>query len=58
MVLLQSTAETAVLDGIIHEDKLGFNLIYIQAKRWDPSTTIGKPELQKICWSYDGTAED
>lgn len=23
------------VDGIIHEDKLGFNLIYIQAKRWN-----------------------
>ena len=35
------------IDGIIHEDKLGFNLIYIQAKRWNPDTTIGKPEIQK-----------
>ena len=24
------------IDGVIHEDKLGFNLIYIQAKRWNP----------------------
>ena len=24
------------IDGIMHEDRLGFNLIYIQAKRWDP----------------------
>lgn len=36
------------IDGIIHEDKLGFNLIYIQAKRWNPDTTIGKPEIQKF----------
>ena len=42
------------VDGIIHEDKLGFNLIYIQAKRWDPSTTIGKPELQKFAGTMMG----
>lgn len=36
------------IDGIIHEDKLGFNLIYIQAKRWATDTTIGKPEIQKF----------
>lgn len=42
------------IDGIIHEDKLGFNLIYIQAKRWDPSTTIGKPELQKFAGAMMG----
>ena len=36
------------IDGIIHEDKLGFNLIYIQAKRWNPDVTIGKPEIQKF----------
>ena len=33
------------IDGVIHEDKLGFSLIYIQAKRWDPGMTIGKPEI-------------
>ena len=36
------------IDGVIHEDKLGFNLIYIQAKRWNPDITIGKPEIQKF----------
>lgn len=42
------------IDGIIHEDKLGFNLIYIQAKRWQPSITIGKPELQKFAGAMMG----
>ena len=36
------------IDGVIHEDKLGFNLIYIQAKRWNPDVTIGRPEIQKF----------
>ena len=42
------------IDGIIHEDKLGFNLIYIQAKRWKPETTIGKPEIQKFAGAMMG----
>lgn len=42
------------IDGIIHEDKLGFNLIYIQAKRWNPNTTVGKPEIQKFAGAMMG----
>lgn len=42
------------IDGVIHEDKLGFNLIYIQAKRWNPSTTVGKPEIQKFAGAMMG----
>lgn len=42
------------IDGIIHEDQLGFNLIYIQAKRWKPDVTIGKPELQKFAGAMMG----
>lgn len=34
------------IDGIIKEDKLGFNLIYIQAKRYSADKTVGRPELQ------------
>ena len=36
------------IDGIIREDKLGFDQIYIQAKRWDPDKSIGRPEIQKF----------
>lgn len=42
------------IDGIIHEDQLGFNLIYIQAKRWKTDVTIGKPELQKFAGAMMG----
>lgn len=42
------------IDGIINEDKLGFNLIYIQAKRWKPDVTISKPELQKFAGAMMG----
>lgn len=42
------------IDGIIHEDRLGFNLIYIQAKRWKTDTTITKPEIQKFAGAMMG----
>lgn len=34
------------IDGIIKEDRLGLETIYIQAKRWEP--TVGRPEIQKF----------
>lgn len=48
------TSNDGGIDGIIHEDKLGFNLIYIQAKRWKPDTTITKPEIQKFAGAMMG----
>jgi len=40
------------IDGIIKEDKLGLDLIYIQAKRWEAS--VGRPELQKFVGALKG----
>ncbi len=34
------------IDGVIMEDKLGFDLIYVQAKKWDEDHTVGRPEVQ------------
>ena len=42
------------IDGIIREDKLGFDLIYIQAKRWDPAKAIGRPEIQAFVGALAG----
>lgn len=42
------------IDGIIKEDKLGFNMIYIQAKRWDIDRTIGRPEIQRFVGALAG----
>ena len=42
------------IDGIIHEDNLGFDLIYIQAKKWDTNTVIGRPEIQKFAGAMMG----
>ncbi len=40
------------IDGIIKEDKLGLDLIYIQAKRWE--APVGRPELQKFVGALHG----
>lgn len=34
------------IDGIINEDKLGLDLIYIQAKRYNSNNKVGRKELQ------------
>lgn len=36
------------IDGIVYQDKLGFDVIYVQAKRYDLDKTVGRPELQKF----------
>ncbi len=37
--------------GIINEDQLGLEVIYIQAKRWKPSKTVGSSELREFVGS-------
>lgn len=41
------------IDGVIKEDKLGLDLLYIQAKRWD-NATVGRPEIQKFVGALHG----
>jgi restriction system protein len=40
------------IDGIIKEDKLGLDTIYIQAKRWEGS--VSRPEIQKFAGALQG----
>ena len=40
------------IDAIIKEDKLGLDLIYIQAKRWDG--VVGRPEIHKFVCALAG----
>lgn len=42
------------IDGTIKEDKLGLDVIYIQAKRWQTGNTVGRPELQKFVGALAG----
>ena len=41
------------IDGIIKEDKLGLDIVYVQAKRWD-NTVVGRPEIQKFVGALHG----
>ncbi|HQV22094.1 MAG TPA: restriction endonuclease [Agitococcus sp.] len=40
------------IDGIIKEDRLGLDAVYIQAKRW--KDTVGRPEIQKFVGALHG----
>lgn len=40
------------IDGIIKEDRLGLDIIYVQAKRWE--NTISRPEIQKFAGALQG----
>jgi restriction system protein len=40
------------IDGIIKEDRLGLDTVYVQAKRWQG--TVGRPEIQKFAGSLQG----
>ena len=42
------------IDGIINEDKLGLDVIYLQAKMWKTETSIGRPEIQKFVGALHG----
>ncbi len=40
------------IDGIIKEDRLGLDVIYLQAKKWEGS--VGRPEIQKFVGALQG----
>jgi restriction system protein len=42
------------IDGTIKEDKLGLDIIYVQAKRWAVGNTVGRPEIQKFAGALQG----
>ena len=42
------------IDGIIYEDKLGLDKIYIQAKRYKKEITISRPQIQQFAGAMDG----
>lgn len=42
------------IDGIIDEDRLGLDSIYIQAKRWQPRTPVGRPLIQEFVGALQG----
>lgn len=40
------------IDGVIDEDRLGLDSIYVQAKRWE--ATVGRPDIQKFAGALQG----
>jgi restriction system protein len=40
------------VDGVITEDKLGLEKVYVQAKRWDG--TVGRPDIQRFAGALQG----
>ena len=40
------------IDGVIKEDRLGLDTIYVQAKRWQSS--VGRPEIQRFAGALQG----
>ena len=40
------------IDGIIKEDRLGLDIVYLQAKRWEGP--VGRPEVQKFAGALQG----
>jgi restriction system protein len=40
------------IDGIIKEDRLGLDFVYIQAKRWE--NVVGRPQIQGFAGSLEG----
>lgn len=42
------------VDGVINEDRLGLDRVYVQAKRYSSGTTIGRPDVQGFVGSLVG----
>jgi restriction system protein len=42
------------VDGVINEDRLGLNRVYVQAKRYGAGSTVGRPEVQAFVGSLVG----
>ena len=46
------------IDGILMEDKLGFSLIYMQAKEWAVDKVVGQPDIQSFVGAIAGKKGD
>lgn len=42
------------IDGIIRQDTLGFDKIYVQAKRWSEDHSVGEPDIQQFAGALMG----
>lgn len=51
---LTATSGDEGIDGIIMEDKLGFDLIYVQVKHWGEDHPVGRPDVQAFVGAIAG----
>lgn len=42
------------IDGVVNEDKLGLDAVYIQAKRYSPDSKVSRPAVQQFIGSLTG----
>ena len=52
-----SQSNDSGIDGIIDQDTLGLNRVYVQAKRYAPDNSVGRPELQAFVGALSGKAD-
>lgn len=52
--LMTKTSGDGGIDGIIHEDALGLDAVYIQAKRYAADNRVGRPMIQQFVGSLTG----
>ncbi len=45
------------VDGVIDQDILGLNRVYIQAKRYAPDNSVGRPDIQAFVGALSGKAD-
>ena len=57
---IESTAASgdAGIDGVISQDPLGLDRIYVQAKRYDKDRSIGRPAMQAFVGALQGQQAD
>ena len=49
---LTSAGADEGIDGVINEDRLGLDIVYLQAKRWE--NQVGRPEIQRFVGALHG----
>jgi restriction system protein len=47
----------AGVEGVINEDRLGLDRVYVQAKRYAANNTVGRPEVQAFVGSLLASAQ-
>ena len=51
---MTKTSGDGGIDGLIHEDALGLDAVYIQAKKYAPENKVSRPAIQQFVGSLNG----